>query len=393
MMAVTVERPRGYRVAEYDAWVKEQGIPVHRGYFVDDLKTVEVGPWKERGTNGCFLELVGQEGWTQICVEEIPPGATSKPFKMAPDEIVYVADGRGFTSIWAEGEPKIGFEWGQHGVFLVPGNFWCELSNMQGTRPSRVVHYSYLPMGMEAIRDRKVMFESPVVDKSRVYAPNEFYSAAQVVSIDGVERSNIWRAAFFPNTLAWDKWESSALGVGEQTVHLRFGSTIRAHMSTFEPFTYKKAHRHGPGTILIMLEGEGYSLMWPEGRERVVCPWHVGSGFVPPNRWFHHHFVLSPTPARALALHGSRLDPGVGENVEDYARNELQYWQEDPSIRQMFEEELARRGFASRMPPECYTDRNFDPEWGRQGGGGRSTPYSTDLAARVRDHVAGRGVD
>jgi hypothetical protein len=29
----------------YDRWMEAQGIPIHRGYYVEDLRTVEVGPW------------------------------------------------------------------------------------------------------------------------------------------------------------------------------------------------------------------------------------------------------------------------------------------------------------------------------------------------------------
>jgi len=179
------------------------------------------------------------------------------------------------------------------------------------------------------------------------------------------------------------------MGVCMTHVGMRFpGSPIWAHISAFEPFTYKKAHRHGPGTIVILLSGEGYSLMYPEGGEPVVCPWHEGSAIVPPNAWFHHHFVLSDTPARTLALHRSRLHPGLGETVEDYERNEIQYWQESPAIRERFERELQSRGHASKMPPDCYTDPNFDSSWGRQGerAGGTPEPASNDFATRTQDY-------
>jgi hypothetical protein len=384
---------RAHRLAEYESWMEEQKIPVHRGYFVGDFKTAEVGPWERKGTRGCFFELAGLEGWTQVCLEELPPGATSKPFKMATDDLVFVADGRGATTIWADGEDKITFEWNKFSLFLLPGNFWYQFSNMQGTKPTRVVHYNYLPMAMETIRDRKVMFECPVVDKSRLYGKKEPYSKAEAITLKGIERSNVWRGNFFPDTLAWDKMErTEAMGVGALHVGLRFpGSPIWAHMSEFPPFTYKKAHRHGPGTMVMILSGEGYSLMWPEGAEKVVCPWHEGSAIVPPNNWYHHHFVLSSKPVRTLALHRSRLHPGLGENVEDYQRNELPYWREDPSIRKMFEDELRKRGQSSKMPAECYTDTNFDPDWGRQGAESkRGRPYATDFSSRLRDHLAAR---
>ncbi len=132
-----------------------------------------------------------------------------------------------------------------------------------------------------------------------------------------------------------------------------------AHIGQSESFTYKKAHRHGHGTIVIFLSGEGYSLMWPEGKDKVICPWHEGSAIVPPNNWFHHHFVQSPTATKMLALHRSLLHPSLGDNVVDYERNEIQYWQEDPYIREMFEQKLAERGLSYQMPPDATRTRTL----------------------------------
>ena len=30
----------------YDYWMEGQGVPIHTGYFIDDLRTIEVGNWK-----------------------------------------------------------------------------------------------------------------------------------------------------------------------------------------------------------------------------------------------------------------------------------------------------------------------------------------------------------
>ena len=39
--------------------MEAQGIPIHRGYFVGDLRTAEVGWWEARGCHAAFLELAG----------------------------------------------------------------------------------------------------------------------------------------------------------------------------------------------------------------------------------------------------------------------------------------------------------------------------------------------
>src|SRR5438552_13032315 len=33
------------RASAYDQWVKSIGIPIHKGYYQEDLWTVEVGQW------------------------------------------------------------------------------------------------------------------------------------------------------------------------------------------------------------------------------------------------------------------------------------------------------------------------------------------------------------
>src|SRR5204862_7505545 len=32
----------------YDRWMESVGIPIHKGYFVEDLRTVPLGRWDER---------------------------------------------------------------------------------------------------------------------------------------------------------------------------------------------------------------------------------------------------------------------------------------------------------------------------------------------------------
>jgi gentisate 1,2-dioxygenase len=134
-------------------------------------------------------------------------------------------------------------------------------------------------------------------------------------------------------------------------------------MSVFAAQTYKKAHRHGPGRAIIIPAGEGYSIMWEEGKEKIVVPWRECSLFVPPNRWFHQHFNVGGSHARYLALHPPMQFHGHAEKVEDRAKDQIEYPDEDLFIRKRFEEELAKRGVTSLMPDEAFTKRNY--EWSK----------------------------
>ena len=135
----------------YDRWMKTKGIPIHTGYFIPDLRTIELEWWEERGCKAAFIQLLGQEGVSASRVTEIPAGKSLPPVKFALDEIVYVLSGRGLTTVWGgEGKPKKSFEWQEHALFLVPRNHYHVFSNMQGDKPVRLFHYSYMPMAMSA---------------------------------------------------------------------------------------------------------------------------------------------------------------------------------------------------------------------------------------------------
>lgn len=352
-------------VSAYDRWVAAQGIPVHEGYHVSDLRTLALGDWPERGCSAAFLKLAGQEAVSEARVSEIAAGQTLPRLKFGFDELVYVVDGRGLTTVWSEdGGPSTSFEWQTHSLFLIPRHHYHQMSNTQGQRPARLLHYNYLPFVMDAIPDVSFFLNSPhVAPDVDTGSLSDLYAEAKASerTRPGGGTSFLWRGNFFPDMLAWDKLSSGdRRGFASQLVSMRFpNSPLTSHMAVFPPFTYKKAHRHGPGVVIIVLEGEGFSVMRPEGEDESSVSWQGGSVFVPPNRWFHQHFNVGSTPARYLALHSAPSILGYSERVEDLARDQIEYTDEDARIRETFEAELARRGLKSEMPEALYRDRDF----------------------------------
>ena len=354
----------------YDYWMESTGIPIHTGFFIEDLRNVKLGWWEERQCKSAFIQLMGQEGVSSTRITEIPPGESTKPLKFALDEVVYVVDGRGLTTIWYDdSSAKKSFEWQQHSMFVLPHGCHHQFSNMQGDKAVRLLHYSYLPLAMSAVPDPDFYFNNPRQTPDDLSNQEDFYSEAKMIQPKEIDEALglrvFWYGNFFPDMKAWDKLDANARrGAGGQSVFIMFpDSEVTAHMSVFAPKTYKKAHRHGPGRAIIIPAGEGYSIMWEEGKEKIVCPWHECSMLVPPNRWFHQHFNAGGAMARYLALHPPMQFHGHAEKVEDRAKDQIEYPNEDPFIRKKFEEELAKRGVKSLMPDEAYS--NPDYEWSK----------------------------
>jgi quercetin dioxygenase-like cupin family protein len=348
----------------YDRWMESQGLPIHRGHFVADPLTVELGQWDERGVNAAFIQLMGMQGVCEARITEIPPGGVSEPWKMAVSEVVYVLDGQGLTTVWAGDGPKKTFEWQKHSLFLLPRNSWHQFSNARGDRPARLLNYNHLPLAMSAVPDLDFQFRGPLEEPERLYSGEDFYAEAKMVTSEGAGgrrgQGIYWRANFIPDMSAWDKlvpfW---GRGAGGYVVRIQFpGGDMDCHMSVFDPQLYKKAHKHGPGRVIVIPKGVGYSVLTPPPGvpgERAVCPWQEGSIFVPPDNWYHQHFNAGGESARYLALHAL---PQFSGNPY---RHQIEYPEEDPWVRETFQSELAKRGLTTLMPKEAYEDPAF--EW------------------------------
>ena len=353
-------------VPRYDRWLETLKIPIFRGYHVEDLRTMELGPWEERECNAAILALNGAEGVTETRVTEIPPGATIAPVKFSLDELIYVLDGRGFTTVWADGMPPRTFEWQTHSLFVIPKNYTYQLSNAQGNRPTRVLNFNALPVAMAIYQEPSYFFNNPYTlpDPTMLYGEDgdPYRSEAKWVDLGGREGA-FFTGNFFPDMALWNKNLRLQQGRGGSvSVGFRIPRTpFRVAIPTMPVGTYKKGHRHGPGiSIVIPGEADGYSIMWPEGGEKIVVPWHEASCFIPPNQWYHQHFNVGPQPARYMPLHTPRHRLFGGQRGPDVgARHQIEYTEEEPWIREMFEAELAKRGVQTLMPAEAYTNPDY----------------------------------
>jgi mannose-6-phosphate isomerase-like protein (cupin superfamily) len=349
----------------HDRWMVGLGLPIYTGYYIEDMRTLPLGHWAERAVDCAFIQLAGQEGVTETRVSEIPPRGVLSPVRLGFDEAVYVIQGRGACSVWSADGPRKSFEWSENSMFLLPRHHFHQLSNLSGSQPVRLLHYNYFPLLLSASPDPEPFLSGsfgapPAMDLESMYAEPTL-RVTRDEDVVWKRRQQVWVSSFFPDMSAWDKLNvNQGRGAGGRSVAMEFpDSEISMHMSMFPSRTYKKAHRHGPGRAIVIPAGEGYSIMWEEGKDKVVAPWKPGSLITPPNRWFHQHFNVGRSPARYLAFHPPMQFDGHAEKVEDRARDQIEYVNEEPEMRSRFEAELAKRGLTSLIPDEAYRERDF----------------------------------
>jgi hypothetical protein len=340
----------------YRKWIEGQGIPIIREFYIEDLRKVELAPWDWKGGRGAYLNLIGTGDINDAYLCEIPPGGNLKPQRLLFEEAVYVVEGNGSTVLWNDEHKKITFEWQAGSLFSPPLNTCRQHFNGSGVRPARFLAVTSAPPLINLFRNLDFVLSNPFPFNDRFNAdPESFSGKGEAYRL---RERPVWDTNFIPDvrTLQVHSWEKRGAGGSNIMIEMSQNS-MGAHISQFPVGTYKKAHRHGPGAHVIIIGGQGYSLMWPEGTPPRRFDWRDGSVVVPPEMWFHQHFNTGKAPARYLALRaGGRKYPrpwgakayGVDESVKG-GGDQIEYEDEDPQIRRMFEQELAKQGVTCRM--------------------------------------------
>lgn len=336
----------------YLRWVRDQELDIVSAHYIPNLRTQKLRPWPRRGGRGVYINHDASRTTNDCYICEIPAGGKLSPNRQLFEEMVFVLDGRGSTAVWNNAGQRVTFEWQAGAIFGIPLNAWHQHFNSSGQQPARFVSVTNAPPVINLFEDLDFIFNS---DRD---FPRRFSGEADYFSGSGQMNGLRLETNYIPDAVHVGVGDTSERGAGSRMVRFNVArASIAGHISQFKTGTYKKAHAHGPGAHVIILNGEGYSLMWPEGEPPRRYEWQPGTLIVPPNMWFHQHFNTGKDPARYLAFkHGSQRNK-QGVMMCWISRrlggDQLDYVDEDPTIRHMFEEALAKNGLRSDMT-EAY---------------------------------------
>ncbi|MDP2355989.1 MAG: hypothetical protein Q8M31_07985 [Beijerinckiaceae bacterium] len=335
----------------YEKWVRDQGLDIISAFYVKNLRHVELKPWAQRGGKGVFINHEASRTSNDCYVCEIPAGGKLAPMRQLYDEMILVLEGRGSTTVWNDAGQKITFEWKAGAMFAVPINCHHQHFNGSGREAARYVGVTFAPQVINMFGETDFVFNTKHDFKSRFSGEPDYFAAKDE------KEGFLLRTNFVPDAVNLPLIAAKERGAGGG--HIRFNmarGAMPSHISQFPIGTYKKGHRHGPGAHVIVLSGEGYSLMWPEGDEPKRYDWQVGSLIVPPNQWFHQHFNTGSTPARYLAFKpGNSPRNSQGVPLSWISRrvggNQIDYADESKFVRDLFHSEIAKHGVESKMEP------------------------------------------
>ena len=351
------------RIDAYEEWRKREGVPLVGGVYLKDINSVEVAPWPRKGdgVKGALCYLDGDDESDEHIVE-LSPGSYTAPLRHLYSEAIYVLSGRGSTSVWRDEGAKQTFEWGPGSYFVLPTNASHQFFNASLSQPAKWFSVTDLPGLLRRWASEDFIFNNPYDFRDRYAGEPDYFSADAKLY-----RGRVWETNFIPDIRKLPLYEWKSRGGGGTNAFMVMGSgMMESHISRFESGHYKKAHRHGPGAHLFIIEGEGFVLTQRGDEPRIRCDWKVGSLYLSgagEGLWLHQHFNVGSTPATYLVMNQglsrkyaeNRWQAGEstvlrgGEVSSKKGGRQVEYEDEVPEIHRIFEEELHKRGVTCRM--------------------------------------------
>ena len=160
----------------YTRWVADEGLDIISAHYVPNLHTVDLKPWARRGGRGVYINHEASRTSNDCYVCEIPPGQKLEPQRQLFEEMIYVLDGRGSTSVWSDAGHRITFEWKAGSMFAIPLNAWHQHFNGQGQKPARFVAVTNGPAVINLYEDINFVFNTPYDFKNRFAGEPDYFA-------------------------------------------------------------------------------------------------------------------------------------------------------------------------------------------------------------------------
>ena len=351
------QRPSG--ITAYDRWMEEEAVPVHRGFGIEDVATIELGPWHRLGCRGAYLDLVGSESTNGAYVLEIPPGGETAPERHLFEEVLFCISGKATVSYWRDAVHLAAFECQQGANFASPLNAWHQLQNPSTTESARFLAITSAPATFRLLGTSEPIYHNDYAFQDRFDgSPDFFKRPANVVPARGRETV---MTNLVPDIRTFELMEipqEASRGEGWRQRKLLLANNRRSMVvAEFPGERYSLAHHHEPGFTIYIPRGEGFTLMWPKdagirpyesgNADKVVrFDFHEGSVYVPPRGWYHNHFNFADGPYMYVAVGPTGDSPpridGIPYDVVSITKGGTQIDREleDPMFRRIFDQAL-----------------------------------------------------
>lgn len=337
------EAPAGtFLVDAYEDWARAEGVPIHTGPTVN-MQNASVANWPRFGTKGAICHVDGHCDFLSVFLLELDQGQTSADQRHLYEELCFVVAGTGMTEIETATGKQI-VSWRPGSLFSMPMNSAYRHCNT-GTGRARIAAVNDMRYLFSLFRNEQFVFGMPVSFPERQTNAQGLVNDAADPYLDG---------SAFTDLSALDMSPASRSPLPSRLPLSLYDGTLSADLWQLDPGTYTEAKRQFHGVHMIVIAGEGYTLVSEDATLNAVrVDLQPGDVFAAPAMKYYQHFNTGAAPFRFLTIElGSVRHPMFRHRRADYGdesvfaagRDIIPYARQDTGIRRAWENALKEKG-------------------------------------------------
>jgi len=228
-------------------------------------------------------------------------------------------------------------------------NCYYQHFNLDGQRPTRTIVATSAPKMMNIIRDTRCIFDNPFVFRDRYDLQDDYFTnPGRFVGWHN------WITNYIADVRSYLLMEWPEHGAGSIVQFQLASNTMVCHITEWPTGTYPKARRHGPGAHVVIIDGQGYSLLWWEGQQKRASSGGLERRHGPlasrervPPAFQYRADQRSPArvPTGRTGAAGACPNPRTRERIDG-----IPYESQDPEVYDTWAQACARNGAEVKLP-------------------------------------------
>lgn len=293
----------GTRYDERRQWLLPQGIVAR------DVANHILFPRPKRDSRAAAFDELAGNTTLGVHLSQIAPGGSKRGHRHVDEALIYIVTGHGWSELKQSDDKEVQrIDWKVGDLLSIPSNAWHQHFNADQDRPTLQLAFKNTRLLRRLFASRDFVYANDFRFDGR-YNDEADYWTSRTTADDGAIVTNVLQDLENESLV-----DAPHLGRYVSAQRYRMGGHLMLDTAIVEIGRrgHVRAHRHLAEEAVLVLSGEGRTVLWADDGREVVFQWKAGDLFCPPLNLWHQHIVEGHEPARYLVVSNTFLQVALG---------------------------------------------------------------------------------
>lgn len=288
---------------------EERQFLIVEGLIARDLPSFPLAARPKRKARAVAFDSLAGNTTLGIHVSEVPPGGQKDGHRHLDEATFYIISGHGWSELRQDdGKPDQRVEWEAGDMVVIPANAWHKHYNGDPDKPALQLAFKNTRLLRKLFHSRDFVYANDFRFHDR-YDDEPDYWTSRTEGNYGKHKINtikqVVNESLEPDADAGVAVAIRRYGMG--------GHRMLSHaMVEIGVGGHEREHRHLAEEAMLILQGQGRTLLRTDDGREAVVEWSAGDLMSPPFQVWRRHEQVGDEPARFLRVKNDFIERALG---------------------------------------------------------------------------------